>query len=51
MIRASERGLTTADFNDFTVGMILDYITTYNNLHTESDSDIEEATQSDYDNF
>lgn len=35
MLRAIERGLTLSDFNDLTLGMILGFITTYNNEQIE----------------
>jgi len=42
------------DFENMTVGMILDYIITYNNLITKADNEedeIREATQEDFDKF
>lgn len=50
MFRAIERGLTLSDFNEMTLGMILGYITTYNNSQLEEE-DMKEATQSDFDKF
>lgn len=54
MLRAFKRGLTLADFNELTLGMILGFITTYNNEHLDDDEkeeDVRIATQSDYDAF
>lgn len=52
MLRAIERGLTLSDFNEMTLGMILGFITTYNNEQIEEDEEhIREANQSDMDKF
>ena len=52
MVSALARGLALADFEVMTVGMIIDYITTYNNLHFDGQEDeAREATQSDFNNF
>lgn len=54
MVRALERGLTLRDFEDLTVGMIIDYIITYNNLNVnedEEEDEVREATQADFDAF
>lgn len=52
MLRAIERGLTLSDFNELTLGMILGYITTYNNSQLEEEEEhIREANQSDFDKF
>ena len=52
MCRVFERGLSLADFENMTVGMLIGYITTYNNLNSkEEKEEMREATQSDYDNF
>lgn len=54
MVRAIERGLSLNDFNELTFGMILGFITTYNNEHLDDDEkeeDVRVATQSDYDAF
>lgn len=53
MVRALERGLTLRDFEDLTVGMIIDYIITYNNLNANEDEEdeVREATQADFDAF
>ena len=55
MLRAIERGLTLADFENLTFGMIVGFITQYNNDHLSEDEEEEDsvrmATQADYDNF
>jgi len=54
MVRALERGLTLRDFEDLTVGMIIDYIITYNNLNVnedEEEDEVREAAQADFDAF
>lgn len=54
MLRALERGLSLSDFDYMTVGMIIDFIVTYNNERIEEDEMedvIREATQEDMDNF
>lgn len=51
MVRALERGISLSDFNDLTIGMIIDYVITYNNLYNEKDDEVREATQDDFDNF
>ncbi len=53
MVRALERGISLSDFNDLTIGMLTDYITTYNNIYnTESkEGEARAATQEDFDNF
>lgn len=54
MLRAIERGLALSDFENLTIGMIVGYITAYNNerLETEQREDVvREATQSDFDRF
>ena len=54
MVRAFERGLSLADFEIMTIGMIIDYVITYNNLQEVTDDEEEtfrEAGQSDYDAF
>lgn len=52
--RAIERGLTAADFENMTIGMIIDYLTTCQNEDLESrgkkhDSPARPATQADID--
>ena len=52
MLRALERGLSLNDFENLTVGMILDYIIEYNNEHLEDDEredTIKQAGQYDFD--
>ncbi len=54
MVRALERGLTLSDFENLTVGMIVGYLTTYNNLNLseeEKQDEVRMATQADYDAF
>lgn len=52
MVRAIERGLSLNDFNDLTIGMIIDYILTYDNDRSGNESDgTREANQSDFDAF
>ena len=56
MVRALERGLSLSDFDYFTIGGILDYIITYNNLSNEDANEEEyegsqEASQADFDKF
>lgn len=51
MCRALERGLTLSDFKDLTVGMIIGYVTTYNELNSEKEEETKEATQDDFDKF
>lgn len=50
MLRAIERGLSLNDFNELTVGMILGFITTYNNENNQEEK-IRMANQNDYDAF
>lgn len=52
MLRAIERGLSLQDFNELTVGMILGYVTTYNNENNQDKEEkIRMANQNDYDAF
>ncbi|NWK10403.1 hypothetical protein HXZ52_04175 [Clostridium cadaveris] len=52
LVLALSRGLTAADFENMTLGMILDYVITYNNMKIESeDENIKSATQEDFDRF
>lgn len=55
MRRAIERGLSTADFENMTVGMIIDYLVTCQNEDLESKNQKNEpvkmATQADIDSF
>jgi len=54
MLRALERGLTLRDFEDLTFGMILGFITTYNNEHLDDDEredTVRMASQADYDRW
>lgn len=49
-MRSLERGLSLYDFENLTIGMILDILITYNNDLIEDDG-VREATQADFDNF
>lgn len=43
-----------SEWNDLTVGMILDYIITFNNEYSKEEEEkekVREATQSDFDSF
>ena len=56
MLRAIERGLTLRDFEELTLGMIIGFITTYNNERLDSDGDdkkdtVRRAGQADFDKF
>ncbi len=54
MVRAIERGLNLHDFENMTIGMIIDYIITYNNLNIKGENEEDEAreaTQEDFDKF
>jgi len=54
MLRAIERGLTLADFEHLTPGMIMGYVVTYNNERLTDDEKQENttiATQADFDRF
>lgn len=54
MLRAIERGLTLRDFEDLTLGMIIGFITTYNNERLgedEKEDSVRMATQADMDCF
>ena len=55
---ALERGLTLADFQQLTMGQVVDYIITYNNMHEASEDSekgqeeiVYEANQRDFDSF
>jgi hypothetical protein len=54
MLRALERGITLRDFEHLTLGMIIGFITTYNNEHlddNEKEDTVRQATQVDFDRF
>lgn len=53
MLRALERGLSLSDFDYMTVGMIIDFIVTYNNENTkdENEDEVRNANQADFDSF
>jgi hypothetical protein len=46
-----ERGLTTADAEILTLGMWVDFIIEYNNMHTEEKYKVKYANQNDFDRF
>lgn len=52
LIACLRLGMTVKDVDDMEIGMILDIITTYNNIHeTPKKSKIRQATQDDFDRF
>jgi len=52
IIRALERGITLSDFDNLTIGMIMDILITFNNENiSEDEEDIREATQQDFDSY
>ncbi len=59
MVRAIERGLSLNDFESMTVGMVIGYITTYNNIFNANSEEkgndnvtyVRKATQEDWDRF
>lgn len=54
MVHAIKRGLLIADFQELSVGMILDYINQYDQLysnHGDNEKNIELAHQKDFDHF
>ena len=54
MVGALKRGISLNDFNNLTVGMIIGYITEWNNHNLSDDereSAVRNATQSDFDRF
>lgn len=51
MVRSIERGLSLRDFEEWTPGMIIDYIVTYNNLNADEEDQERDATQADFDSF
>jgi hypothetical protein len=53
MRAAIRRGLALSDFENMTVGMILDYLVTCSNLEQEDEEPEgpRQATQADFDNF
>ena len=53
MVAANSRGLTLADWDILTFGMIVDYIIEHDNLSVDPDDDsiIRHATQDDYNRF
>jgi len=54
MVRAIERGINLCDFENLTIGMIINFISTYNDMQNNQNTqekEMKEATQSDYDAF
>lgn len=54
MLRAIERGLSLRDFEELTVGMILDLIITFNNENLKEEDmedEVRMASQSDFDRW
>ena len=54
MLRALERGITLRDFEHLTLGMIIGFITTYNNERLgedEKEDSVRMATQADFDRW
>jgi len=55
IIRALERGLSLSDFSEMTIGMIIDFIVSYNNENSKdednTDEEVRVANQSDFDRF
>lgn len=52
MTGAISRGLSLSDFEKMTIGQIVDYVITYNEIHSDKKEQEErEANQSDFDSF
>ena len=56
MTGAISRGLSLRDFEDISIGQIVDYCKTYNELHKSTDdkekkTEMRKANQSDFDRF
>ena len=51
MVAALTRGLTLSDFEVLTVGMIIGFITKFNNMHDDNTDKTREANQSDFNSF
>lgn len=53
MVHALKRGVVIADFNVLSIGMILDYINKYDQMHSDKkgQSSSIEAMQNDFDTF
>ncbi|MBP3886363.1 MAG: hypothetical protein J6F30_01725 [Cellulosilyticum sp.] len=54
MVHSLERGLLLADFNELSVGMIVDYVNHYDQIYCIQDKhkkNIELAQQKDFDRF
>lgn len=50
IIRALERGISLSDFENLTIGMIMDILITFNN-ENYIDEDIRDASQQDFDSW
>lgn len=52
MIHAIRRGLLISDFNELSVGMILDYISKYDQIYIGLDNEnVQKATQNEFNAF
>lgn len=51
MVGAFKRGISMSAFENMTVGMLFDYVITYNNMEYGNEEDAREATQEDMDSF
>lgn len=51
MLRSTERGLPISEWDNMTIGMILGFITAYNNEYLPNEEEIRMATQNDFDRF
>lgn len=51
MVYAIQRGLRLADFDEMSIGMILDYIAQHDRLHTTKEEEKREAGQTDFNGF
>lgn len=51
MVAATSRGLLISDFEEMTIGMILDYVIFYDEQHRDKKDEPKEATQADIDAF
>lgn len=51
LVGATHRGLSISDVSDMDIGEIVDYIITWNNMHTREEEKTLRATQNDFDSF
>jgi hypothetical protein len=51
MHRAIERGLSVADFENMSLGMVIDYLITCQNEEQKTRTDSRQATEADIDSF